>query len=760
MPYDNRLQFKVANFLFRRNQMSAGDINFILGLWEGSLAVHNDEPPFSNATDLYNTIDSTPLGDLAWESFSLQYNGTQPASNIPSWMQAEYGIWFQDPQTLVQNLLSNPDFKSDFDYAPFQEYTTDGVHRFRDFMSANWAWHQADIIAEDPETHGVVFCPIIFGSDKTTVSVATGHNEYWPVYLSIGNIHNNVRRAHRNGVVLLGFLAIPKSTHEFRDDASFHKFHHQLLHSSLAKILESLKPGMTMPEVVHFPDGHFRKVIYGLGPYITDYLEQALLACIVQGWCPKCTAPANDLNSGQYVHHSQVHAELLAEEFELGMLWDEYGLVGDIVVHFSPLSDINELLSLDLLHQLIKGAFKDHLVTWVNDYIKAEYLASEAQKILDDIDRCIALAPSFAGLRRFPKGQNFKQWTGDDSKALMKVYLPAIEGHIPDEMVQAMRAFLEFCYIARRDIHDTHSLTALDDALQQFHHHREIFRTSGVHANSFNLPRQHSLIHYVKLICAFGAPNGLCSSIMESKHIKAVKEPWRCSSHFKALGQMLLTNQRLDKLAAARIDFADHEMLKGTSDSNPDPPHLINEDPLNNETNKPDSNTDDEDDDDGDVDGPTVQAHVDLAKISFYPEDIATEIEQPDLPDLIQQFIYNQQHPDHCSDTSVSALPTFYGKITIYPSAVATFHAPSDILGIGSMHRERMHAVKSWRKGPGHYDTIFINTDPSVEGMKGLDIACVRLFFHSLMMVLNIPVILCIGSCMWVICQMTTQACG
>jgi hypothetical protein len=183
------------------------------------------------------------------------------------------------------------------------------------------------------------------------------------------------------------------------------------------------------------------------------------------------------------------------------------------------------------------------------------------------------------------------------------------------------------------------------------------------------------------------------------------------------------------------------------ADSNPDPPHLINEDPLNDETNdKPDSNTDDEDDDDGDVDGPTVQAHVDLAKTSckyhitwycwsiltystvckVYPEDITTEIEQPDFPDLIQQFIYNQQHSDHCSDTT---LPTFYGKITIYPSAVATFHAPSDISGIGGMRRERMRAVKSWRKGPGRYDTIFVNTDPSVEGMKGLDIARVRLFF-------------------------------
>jgi hypothetical protein len=146
----------------------------------------------------------------------------------------------------------------------------------------------------------------------------------------------------------------------------------------------------------------------------------------------------------------------------------------------------------------------------------------------------------------------------------VQVYLPAIDGHVPDEMVQTMRAFLEFCYIARRDIQDSHNLSALDDALQWFHRHHEIFRTSGVRSNGFNLPRQHSLIHYSKLIRAFGAPNGLCSSITESKHIKAVKEPWRRSNRFEALSQMLLTNQRLDKLAAARVDFAERGMLRGT----------------------------------------------------------------------------------------------------------------------------------------------------------------------------------------------------
>src|SRR5882762_7471611 len=33
----------------------------------------------------------------------------------------------------------------------------------------------------------------------------------------------------------------------------------------------------------------------------------------------------------------------------------------------------------------------------------------------------IALVAPFSGLRHFPEGQGFKQWTGDDSKALMKV---------------------------------------------------------------------------------------------------------------------------------------------------------------------------------------------------------------------------------------------------------------------------------------------------------------------------------------------------
>lgn len=217
--------------------MSEGDTDFLLTLMNGLLVAHGDTAPFQNHTDMHSKIDATTLGEAPWESFSLNYNGPLPegisADEIPSWMTEDYEVWYRDPVTLVENLLANPDFKDGFDYVPYQEHTPDGSHRFHDFMSGNWAWRQAvctnnpssklsfnlfittqdTIIKDYPNATGSCLVTIILGSDKTTVSVATGHTSYWPIYLSIGNIHNSVRKGHRNGVVLLGFLAIPHSTY-------------------------------------------------------------------------------------------------------------------------------------------------------------------------------------------------------------------------------------------------------------------------------------------------------------------------------------------------------------------------------------------------------------------------------------------------------------------------------------------------------------------------------------------------------------------
>ena len=152
--------------------------------------------------------------------------------------------------------------------------------------------------------------------------------------------------------------------------------------------------------------------------------------------------------------------------------------------------------------------------------------------------------PSFPVLRCFPEGRGFKQWTGVDSKALMKVsrshvstkyvaytfvnrevYLPAIAGHVPPGMVRALSALLDFCYLVWQSVLNEATLDAIDTAVDHFHQECTIFITSGVRVH-LSLPRQHAMVHYHELIELFGVPNGLCSSITESKHIRAVKEPW------------------------------------------------------------------------------------------------------------------------------------------------------------------------------------------------------------------------------------------
>jgi hypothetical protein len=59
------------------------------------------------------------------------------------------------------------------------------------------------------------------------------------------------------------------------------------MHDSLRVILEPLKHHMTTPDIVKCPDGHYRRAIYVIGPYIADYPEQVLIAGVVSGWCTR-----------------------------------------------------------------------------------------------------------------------------------------------------------------------------------------------------------------------------------------------------------------------------------------------------------------------------------------------------------------------------------------------------------------------------------------------------------------------------------------
>jgi Plavaka transposase len=149
-PYGNRADFEFADFIYRRNQMSATDIDVLLDLWASKVFQHGDSPPFATHNDLYDTIDASPLGDVPWQSFTVNYTGQRPErGRIPPWMGAEFEVWFRDPLTIVHNLLANPEFDRQFDYTPMQEFMASDSdseadnRRFKNFFSGDWVWEQA-----------------------------------------------------------------------------------------------------------------------------------------------------------------------------------------------------------------------------------------------------------------------------------------------------------------------------------------------------------------------------------------------------------------------------------------------------------------------------------------------------------------------------------------------------------------------------------------------------------------------------------------
>ncbi|KAL4080764.1 hypothetical protein J3A83DRAFT_4355731 [Scleroderma citrinum] len=621
-PYHNWLEFELADFLFTHAEMPIKKIDVLLEIWAASML----------KLDLYHITDSTYVGNMKWKNFTVHYSGDEDYDVAP-WMSDMYDVWYCDPHQVVHNILASPQFTNKMDYIPYWEYdTTNDRRQWQDFMSGNWAWDEADwIIQDNLTTASATLVPIILGSNKTMVSVATGQMDYYPLYLSIGNVQNTVHCGHHN------------AKKEHANFAEFCKFKQQLFHSSLTHILYLLCSTMKVPEVVLFGDDYYWHVIYSLAAYIVDYEEQVLLLCI-----------------------------LFMNNF--------------------PCADIHQMLSPDILHQLIKGGFKDHLVEWVEKYLIHIHGKTEAEKILDEIDWQYDCMAPFTGLWCFPQGWHFKQWTGDDSKGLMKVYIAAIEGYMPK---------------------DVQSLDEIDDALQCFHHFCEVFWNTGV-VNTFLLPQQHSMKHYNYLIHQFGAPNRLCSSITKLKHIKAVKWPYWHTNCFQALGQMLLINQRLDKLATAHAVFKEHGMLNGSC--------------VSQVLQALDQSMTGYKEDAGEMVDTSMR--IDAHKVA----SLADELNIPQFPNILYCYLHSQLHaadPHNPDNIPLDKCPFYNGKIHVFNLACSTFFTPSDLSGIYDMHHKYIHSCPMWQDGNPHLDCIFVVTDPQIQGMHGLDIACILCFFFS-----------------------------
>jgi hypothetical protein len=148
--------------------------------------------------------------------------------------------------------------------------------------------------------------------------------------------------------------------------------------------------------------------------------------------------------------------------------------------------------------------------------------------------------------------------------------------------------------------------------------------------------------------------------------------------------------------------------------------------------------------------GPTViQAHVELVKtacmffhyhhclfslaniILYQNTTMHAQSLIPQLPHMMSCFLFAQLNPNDQRDPSEVPLATCpqYDKINIFNSACSRFFSPSDHSGIGGMCHEHIHACPAWRKEHPCYDCIFVNVNPDLDEMRGMDVARVLTFF-------------------------------
>ncbi|TFL04889.1 hypothetical protein BDV98DRAFT_580880 [Pterulicium gracile] len=526
-PFSNRSTFEITNFLYRDAQMPWKKIKKLFDVWAANTLASGGVPSFMSKTELYKfykLVDAIANSTVPWRSFTVRYTGPKPTTGlVPEWMNSKYEVWYCNSLQLLKSMLDNPKFNGCFELVSCKECNKVGKRRYKNLFSGDWVLCKASkILQEHPKLAGSLIVPTVCGSDKTTVSVMTGGSAFWPMYLS--------------AVLPVAFLAIPKSMHcaqIFDKDKKFLIFYCQLFHSSLAAILHPLCKSMTKEEILRCPDGYYQQVVFCIGPYIADYPEQVLLVCTVYFWCPKCFNHLNNLNDPMI-------NELLDNK-DPCVLCFSHGIVVDVVpfTHSFPFTNIHELITPDILYQLIKGAFKNHFVNWIFLYLKHYHGEAMANQIMDDIN--LRVTNSSNGL----------------------VILPALEHWLSGEVVCCFASLINFCYLACHSVITEDNLTKMLSLLEDLHYHCKVLLLPGV-CDTFKLPCQHTLMHHIDCICFFGALTGLCSSITKAKHIKAVKEPWRRSNHWKALGQMLIINARLAKLIFFRAKLTAASMLKKT----------------------------------------------------------------------------------------------------------------------------------------------------------------------------------------------------
>ncbi len=346
---------------------------------------------------------------------------------------------------------------------------------------------------------GVTIMPVIIASDKTQLSRFSRDKQAWPVYLTISNIDKDTRcKPSEHATVLIGYLPVSKlecfSKKQWLVES--YQLFHMCMRSLLDPLVQARKDGVEML----CADGKTRLIYPLLAAYVANYPEQCLVGCCMENWCPKCTSPAKKMGDPVFSvmhdpesivqHLKDVSAGLKPQEYE------DWGLrpVNPFWMDL-PHCNIFECFTPDILHQLHKSVFKDHLVKWTASTIDVD----DGRKPDDEIDYWFKAMTRHPSLRHFKKGISLvTQWTGNEYKNMEKIFLSVIAGAANWEVTVCVRAVLDFIYYAHFEEHTDESLAKLE-AWCTFHRHKNIFIDLNAH-NDFNIPKIHSTMHYAAMI--------------------------------------------------------------------------------------------------------------------------------------------------------------------------------------------------------------------------------------------------------------------
>ncbi|KAG1903207.1 uncharacterized protein F5891DRAFT_1106185 [Suillus fuscotomentosus] len=461
-----------------------------------------------------------------------------------------FDVYSRDVMECVKALYSDPDFSQHLNYTPERHYVDADktIRMYHDMHTGKWWWStQAKLEAEKP---GATVIPIILSSDKTQVTMFRNKSAY-PVYMTIGNIPKEIRRKpSRRAWILLAYLPTSKLEH-ITNKAARRRTATNLFHACVRHILEPLrvpgKDGVAMAS----GDGVVRRGHPIVACYSADYPEQLLTTGIKSGECPKCDVPHEELGSPDVpVKLRDLEAivaalSLVDEDYDLWRQACQERGIKPIYKPFwldLPHANIFQSITPDVLHQLYQGIVK-HLIEWIKEaYSEAEIDA-----------RCRRLPPNH-NIRLFLKGiSNLSRVSGTEHNQICRFLLGIVIGiRLPGNLnnarlTRAVRAILDFLYLAQYPCHTDETLALLDDALTRFHDNKDIFLDLGIRSN-FNLPKLHGFRHYVHMIKTYGTTDNYNTEYTERLHIDLTKDAYRATNHKDEYTQMTLWLERREKI--------------------------------------------------------------------------------------------------------------------------------------------------------------------------------------------------------------------